>query len=244
LVAYGNLKMNKKYSISVILPVYNEGGNIKKIIKETAHFLEIQEIFKNYEIIVVDDGSQDNTLKVLRKLINEISYLKIKIHYKNLGYGQALMTGVKQAKFEYVFFMDADGQFNIKDLEKLAVYMPEFEIILGYRQKREDNLYRRILGKSYSYLLFLFFGLKLKDVNCGYKVFKKEVLNYGEVISKGGVFYGEVLLKAKLKGYKFKEIPVKHFFRFSGKQTGGTLKVVLRAIVDLIYLKYFQVMNL
>ena len=236
--------MSKKYSISVIFPVYNEEDNIKKVIKEAIDFLLSQRKFNEYEIIIVNDGSKDNTNSILKELKPITPNLKIISHPKNLGYGQALMSGIQQADFDYIFFMDADGQFQIGELEKLAVYLPEFAVILGYREKRKDNLYRKVLGKSYSLLLSLFFGLKLKDVNCGYKLFEKNVLNCRDVISRGGVFYGEVLLKAKHKGYKFKEVPVKHFPCFSGKQTGGTLKVVLGAIVDLIYLKYFQVMNL
>lgn len=232
--------MNKKYSISIILPVYNEEGNIEKVIEETASFLQAQKIFKDYEIIAVDDGSRDKTADILRGLTDKVSYLNVVTHCKNLGYGKALISGVKVAQHPLIFFMDADGQFNIKEMKSMLYYLEEFDIVAGYRYKRKDVFYRVILGKLYSWLVFLLFGLRLRDVNCGFKLFKRRVLVTRNINSKAGAFYTEILIRAKDKGYRIKEIPVEHFPRLNGKQTGGSLKVIFKATIDLIGLKYIR----
>jgi len=230
--------MSRKYSISIILPVYNEEGNIWKVIEDVANFLQNQDIFEKYEIIAVDDGSRDNTFKILREFQYKIPYLKVISHHKNLGYGKALVSGVKASRYSLVFFIDADGQFNIRDINRMFTYFDVFDIITGYRYKRKDVFYRIILGKFYSFLVFLLFGLSLKDINCGFKLFKREILNEESIRCKNGAFYTEVLLKAKDRGYKIKEVPVEHFSRLSGKATGANPRVILSSIIDLIMLRY------
>ncbi|RKY33623.1 MAG: hypothetical protein DRP78_07305 [Candidatus Omnitrophota bacterium] len=154
-----NLQKSEK-CLSIILPAYNEASSIKQVVLEIADFLFKEKLFIEYELIIVDDGSRDKTNHIIDELKTKISYLKLITHPQNLGYGQALISGLKQAKFEYIFFMDADGQFKINELNLLCAYIPEFAIVLGYRIRREDSFYRRILGKFYTSLVF--FGLKGK----------------------------------------------------------------------------------
>jgi len=232
--------MNKKYSISVILPAYNEEGNIRKVIEESSDFLLAHDIFRNYEIVVINDGSKDRTADILRELTDKISYLKIITHCKNLGYGKALISGAKIAQYPLIFFMDADGQFDIKEMKSMLYYLEDFDIVAGYRYKRKDVFYRVILGKVYGWLVFLLFGLRLRDVNCGFKLFKKGVLETSNINSKAGAFYTEILIRAKNRGCRIKEIPVEHFPRLNGKQTGGSLKIIFKAAIDLIRLKYMK----
>ena len=193
--------MNRNLALSVILPVFNEEGNIGKIIEQIHNFLCTCDLFEAYEIIVVNDGSNDDTGGALQKINHKFPGLKIMTHAKNLGYGKALLTGVEISEFPLLFFMDADGQFNIRELEKAFSYLEEFDAVIGYRVKRADPFYRMILATGYSCLVFLFFGLRFRDVNCGFKLFKKTVLEE-ENKSTAGVFYTEVLLKAKKRGFK------------------------------------------
>jgi len=230
--------MNTKYPISFIFPVYNEEANIYNMVKSLVDFLQTQDVIKEYEIIIVEDGSMDNTAKVVRELQDTVANLKVVAHTKNLGYGKALMSGVQASQYRLVFFMDADGQFNIRDIGKIFPYLEDFDIIAAYRNKRADTLYRIILARVYTYIVFLLFGLKLKDINCGFKLFKKEILTRKNIYSKAGVFYTEILLRAKNEGYVIKEIPVDHFPRLEGKQTGASPKVIFNAITDLLKLKY------
>lgn len=226
------------YSISVILPLYNEESNIRNVIENSVDFLQTQEIFKEYELIAIDDGSRDNTDITLRRLVYDIPYLKIITHSKNLGYGRAIMSGVKVSQYPLLLFMDADGQFDISEIKKVVFYLRDFDVFIGYRYKRRDSFYRMILGKIYGWLVFLLFGLAIRDINCGFKVFRREILRSEDIQCRDGVFYTEILLKAKNNGYKIKEIPVEHFPRLNGTATGTSLKVISNSIIDLIKLKY------
>lgn len=230
--------MTKRYSLSLILPVYNEGENIRRVFKGLADYLQNQDIFCDYEVIVTDDGSRDFTSEALREISLQVPYLRIIRHPENLGYGRALMSGIGIAQFPLLFFMDADGQFDISELNKFIPYIDDYGIVTGYREKRRDNFYRLILGRIFTGLVFWLFGLKLRDVNCGFKLLKRNVLE--EVNhSRGGAFYTEMMLKARDKGYKIKEIPVRHFSRLKGRQTGASLGVISDAIIDFskLYIK-------
>lgn len=230
--------MNNKLCISVILPVHNEQDNIKKTVEDSLDFLSCQESFGEYEIIVVDDGSTDGTAHILKELAGSIEGLKVVTHSKNLGYGRALVSGVRQARFSWVFMMDADGQFKISSLGDMLKFISDYDIITGYRYKRSDPFYRVFIGKVYTALACLLFGLRLKDINCGFKLFKREVLDFDRTVCHAGVFYTDIFVKAKAKGYKVKEVPVKHFLRAGGMQTGAGLKVIFEAIKDLFRLGF------
>jgi len=231
--------MDNNYLISVILPVYNEGGNLENIVKTTSNFLLGQRIFKKYEIIVVDDGSRDNSSCILKKLEVEVGCLKVVTHSVNLGYGKAIMSGVNNSRYSLLLLMDADGQFNIDFVNEMVKYISIYDIIIGYRYNRRDSLYRIALGKINTFLVFFLFGLKFKDINCGFKVLKRKAM-LTSYKSKGGLFYTEILLKAKNKGFKIMEIPVEHFPRLKGKATGGSWKVVVGAIRDMIELLHYK----
>jgi len=205
--------MNSQFSLSIILPVYNEGDNIKETIEDSIAFLEKQDFIRDYEIIAVDDGSRDGTVDILRELAEKNECLQTVTHPVNAGYGAALGSGIKRARFPWVFLMDADGQFKVKAIQNIISYMSDYDIIAGYRRRRSDNFYRIVLGKTYTFLVFLLFGLKMRDINCGFKLFKKETLDSNGIHCRAGVFYTNILVGAKAKGYKIKEVPVEHFPR-------------------------------
>lgn len=231
--------MDNNCALSVILPAYNEEGNLENVIKTTNNFLLGQKIFKEYEIIVVDDGSRDNSGRILKKLAGEIDCLKAVTHSVNLGYGKAIMSGVNNSKYSLLLFMDADGQFKIDSINEMMNHVSIYDIIAGYRRDRRDPLYRTVLGKINTFLVFLLFGLKFKDINCGFKILKREVTLFSYK-SNGGLFYTEFLLKAKNKDFKIMEIPVEHFPRLKGKATGGSWKVVVEAVKDMIGLLRYK----
>lgn len=227
---------NKRYSISIIFPVYNEEGNIEKTVKDSVKFLATRKIIKDYEIILVNDGSRDNTDEILKKLEKEVPRIKIITHSKNLGYGMALTSGLNGSIYPLVFFMDSDGQFNISEIDKLIPFADNYDIIVGYRYNRKDSFYRVALGRMYGWLVYLLLGLKFKDINCGFKLFKREALNLKNMHnSNGGVFYAQIFSRAR--GRKIKEIPVDHFPRLKGRQTGASKKIIFNAVMDLIKLK-------
>ncbi len=201
-------------------------------------FFKEQDFFDEYEIIAVNDGSTDQTGLILEKLKENFACLKIITHSKNFGYGKALASGVRKATFPWVLMMDADGQFKIDALKEMLEYMPDYDIVTGYRYKRTDPIHRVFIGKMYTLLACLLFGLKIKDVNCGFKLFRREILNFDDTVCHAGAFYTGVYTQAKAKNCKIKEVPVEHFPREGGRQTGASLKVMFMAVLDLIKLSF------
>lgn len=224
-----------KYSLSVVLPVYNEEENINEVIVSIIDFLRNNDSISEFEIIAVDDGSTDNTMLVLESVCKENDCCKIVKHVKNLGYGKTIISGMKKTIYPLVLFMDADGQFKIASFNNMLEYISEYDIIIGYRALRKDGLHRRILGNIFTFLVNCLFDLKIKDVNCGFKLYKKEVFN-NEYNFHAGVFYTEVFVKAIKDGFRIKQIPVEHYPRLKGRQSGASLKVIFIAIIDMIRL--------
>jgi len=227
--------MNDQHSLSIVLPVYNEEDNIQKTIENSLDFLDHQDFFTQYEVIIVDDGSKDQTANILKKF-NDNEFLKIITHPKNLGYGGALVSGIKQARFPWLLLMDSDGQFKISSIQDISGYLSEYDIIAGYRRRRADTFYREFLGKTYTFLVCRLFGLALKDVNCGFKLFRKEALCLNGAHYHAGVFYTDIFIKAKQNGLRIKEVPIDHFPRVSGKQTGADFNVISKSVIDLVKL--------
>jgi len=231
--------MKNSYSLSVVLPAYNEEGSIEQTIKESVVFVKQQNKFEADEIIIVDDGSTDQTANILKKL-EDIEFLKIITHPKNIGFGGAIVSGIKQAQYSWLLIMDSDGQFKINSLQEITDYLLEYDIIAGYRRRRADAFYREFLGKIYTFLACLLFGLTLKDVNCGFKLFKKETLNLNGAHYHAGVFYTDIFIKAKQDSLRIKEVPIEHYPRACGKQTGANVNVISKAVMDIVKLVFLK----
>lgn len=219
--------MNAIYSLSVVLPAHNEADNIKNTLDSCVSYLEKN--IRQYEIIVVDDGSLDKT----REIVKEISSANQKIvligHRVNRGYGSALRTGFDKASLEYIFFMDSDGQFDIHDLDRLLPLVGDSNVVIGFRENRADSFIRSINARLYTIYIQLVFGLNVKDIDCAFKIFP--VIAYQSVKpinSDGALFSAEFLLKLKNAGYNFIEVPVRHFPRQLGTQSGASIRVILK----------------
>jgi len=220
-----------KESLSVFFPVFNEEENIKSVVESALELLP--SITKCYEIIIVDDGSQDKTSQIADLLSQQHKEVSVVHHFSNYGYGAALQTGFRAAKNELIFFTDGDGQFDIKELSKLTSLIENADIICGYRAKRADPLFRKINARLYRLLLQVFFDLKITDINCAFKLFKREVIQSLGFESSSALINAEILILAQKKGYVIKEVGVSHYPRVKGKQTGARLTVILRIFVEL-----------
>lgn len=219
--------------ISIILPAYNEEKNIIFTIKDIADFFDRKKLA--CEIIVVDDGSTDKTKEILDKY-KKTTNIIIVSYEKNLGYGAALRSGFSKAKGNLIFFTDSDRQFDIKDIEPFLDKIIENDFVIGYRKNRKDPYYRIFYAFIFRFLALIFFGVKVKDVDCAFKLFKSYVLSDLKLVSDGALINLEILAKAQKRGYKFVELPVNHFKRIEGKQTGGSFKVIFRAIIQFFLL--------
>ena len=223
--------MNNVTSMSVVLPAFNEEQNIANTLSTCLEFLNKRT--KNYEVIVVDDGSGDDTSGKVQELRVANSNIILKKHEINLGYGQALKTGLESASKDYIFFMDSDGQFDIYDLGNFIPEISESSIVIGYRYNRADPFIRKLNKSLYDLYLKTVFGLRVKDVDCAFKIFPRNAyLKVRPIKSDGAFFSAELLMKFIKKGYLIKEIPVNHYPRKFGNQTGANLRVILKMFVE------------
>ncbi|MDD5005773.1 MAG: glycosyltransferase family 2 protein [Candidatus Omnitrophica bacterium] len=223
-----------KNSFSFVTPAYNEQENIRKIVGDAYNFLNRN--FSDFEIIVVDDGSKDNTPKVCEELTSAYKDKLIVIrHLKNRGYGAALRTGLFSAKKDLVFYTDADNQFDIKEIVNFMPYIDDYDLVIGYRKNRNDVLLRKLCAFVYNRFIFLLFNLNVRDIDCSFKLFKRNSLRRLSIDRDEFFVDTELLLKAKLENLKIKELPVTHFPRRAGKST-VKLSNILATLRDIAYL--------
>lgn len=218
--------------ISVIFPAYNEEENIEICVIIARAILK--ELVRNFEIIIVNDGSTDRTAEICRALEKGFPEVKVISKIQNDGYGYALRDGFRAARYDLIFFSDADRQFDISNIKDLLKYIDHYDIVVGFRKNRQDPLKRRILSWGYNIVVRTLFKLTIRDIDCAFKLFKKRVFNKVEIESKRFFVNTEILAKAKKSGFKIREIGVSHFPRFDGESKIGfqdiprTIKEILR----------------
>ena len=219
-------------SLSVVLPAYNEAENISEMVSSVMK--TVKPLTDDYEIIVVDDGSRDGTAEVVRGLSAEWPQVRLLGHEVNRGYGAALYSGLRAATKDLIFFTDADRQFELADLHKFWPEIEGVDMVIGYRPERADPFHRRLFGWGWSWLTNLLFGYTARDVDCAFKLFRREIMDNIDVRSMGATFSAEFLVRAKARGYTIRELPVRHLPRTAGSQTGSRLDVILRAFRELL----------
>lgn len=212
--------MNKKivlhpWSLSIILPAYNEEENIEEAVADIQSF--IKKHFLSYEIIVVNDGSTDQTKSIVASLLKKDMHIRLVSHKKNLGYGAALRSGFRAAKMQLVFYTDSDRQFAIHELDSLMTHIPSYDIVAGYRLNRKDPLMRIGIATVYNTIIRALLGLRVKDIDCSFKLYKREVFNAMSLYANTGLIDAEVLIKALKKGYRIKQVGVTHYPRRKGR---------------------------
>lgn len=218
--------------ISIVLPAYNEEENIIPMIDKVNTFMKT--LPTPFEIIIVNDGSRDNTKEIVNRLVEQNSTVRGIHHPTNYGYGVALRTGFKAAKKDWIFFTDSDMQFDISEITKLMKKAPEAEIIVGYRKNRQDPFFRILNANLYKLSLRLLFGLNIKDIDCAFKIFSKEIIIRNPLYANGALINAELLIKAKRANYRIIQVGVTHYPRVKGSPTGAKLSVILRAMKELI----------
>jgi glycosyltransferase involved in cell wall biosynthesis len=223
-----------KPEISVFFPCYNEADNIQSTVTKALGILSL--ITDTFEIIIVNDGSSDKTGEIARTMSQQDAHIKVVIHDRNRGYGAALRSGFAAARHEIVCFTDVDGQFDLSEISQFLPLIEKADIVLGYRIKRQDKLYRKINTFIYKTAVNLFFRLGVRDIDCAFKMFRREVVNNITINSDGAVASAEMLIKAKSKGYRFVEIGIHHYPRLAGHPTGAKLSVIFKAFAELFKL--------
>lgn len=225
------IRINK---LSIVLPAFNEEKNVEKAIDQVILFAQKRKI--DYEVIIVNDGSSDKTKLIVEKAAKRNKKITLINHSKNQGYGAAVYSGLRAAKGDFVFFTDSDLQFDISELDVFLKNIKPYDAIFGYRVKRSEGFLRKINMFGWKIMIRVFLGLKIKDVDCAFKLFKRETLKNLDIKSTGATFSGELAYKIKQKKLKILELPVKHFKRQFGSPTGSRLKVIFKGFRELFEL--------
>lgn len=228
-------------SFSVVIPAYNEEGNIAWIVKDTLK--KLPKYFKNFEIIIVNDGSTDNTGQIADQLSKKSKFIKV-IHQPNGGYSKAMLAGIKITAKEFVAYMPADGQFLIEDMRHCFEVMQKSDLILGYRGGRPDYTMKRVIF-SYGYLLLLLILFDIKYMDVGWvNIWRNSKLKKIDLSGTGGIFIlTEIVIKFKKRGYKINEAPSYYHPRKSGEVKNAKLKVVFDTFLNAIKLWVEQLLE-
>lgn len=224
-------------SLSIVLPAYNEEGAVPATLASVLAFVRAREL--DAEIIVVDDGSTDRTGALIAAAQRGSPELRLLQHERNRGYGEALRSGFTAARHDWIFLMDADGQFDIRELDRFFAYAGEYDMILGYRVRRADAWSRKVLTWGYTRLMGLFFGLRLQDHDCAFKLFRRSAWEATQPIHSTDhkIFTVEWLRNAQRRGLRLKELPVRHYPRTTGSATGARPDVIWAMVKALVRLQ-------
>lgn len=217
--------------LTVFFPFFNEEGNIERVVGDARGALE--RLGMDYEMILVDDGSADRTGEIADALATGDSRVRVVHHERNLGYGMALRSGFAAASKPWVFYTDGDGQFDMNQLDRLLPLAGRVDIVSGYRVRRQDGLMRRVNGRCWSWLAGRALGFRVRDVDSGFKLYRREIFDRIELASTGALIDAEILARAVRAGYTIGEVGVDHLPRVAGRQTGANLAVILRAFKEL-----------
>ncbi|NCN27729.1 glycosyltransferase family 2 protein [bacterium] len=225
--------------LSIFFPAYNEAKNLPELIERTDLF--IQQYAKNTEVIVVNDGSSDNSKEVLKQLEAKYGFLKSVHHPQNQGYGAALRSGFSNSQGKLVFFMDSDNQFHFDELKEFIKVLEDEKMdgVIGIRTDRKDNFLRKTNTFLWCSLVRLLLGIRFKDIDCAYKLFKKELIKDIKLETTGAMISTELLFQVQKRTEKIVERHVNHYPRTQGSPTGANPLVILRAFKELFSF-YFQ----
>jgi glycosyltransferase involved in cell wall biosynthesis len=225
--------------LSYFFPAHNEEANLEGLVNEALEALPA--LAETFEIIAVDDGSRDATAKVAEGLAERHpDVVRLVRHPVNLGYGAALRSGFAAARYELVAFTDGDRQFKVADVGRLTARLaaPDApDVVVGFRIKRADPLVRTLYARAYRLANRIFFGLRVTDVDCACKLFRRPALETLRVESGGAFFSAELLIKLQAEGASVAEVGIPHYPRTAGSATGAKPQVVLRAVRDFWWLR-------
>lgn len=228
--------MTDKLSISAFFPAYNDAGTIPSMVITV--LMTLREISDDYEVIVVNDGSQDHTGQVLEELARLYpDEVRIIHHPQNRGYGGALRTGFASATKEWIFYTDGDAQYDPRELKNLvALVDDDIDLVNGWKIERNDPLHRIIIGRIYQTMIKAGFGLQLKDVDCDFRLMRRYVFDEVELTADSGVICVELMKKIQDAGFNLTETPVHHFHRAYGSSQFFNYARLWRVAQDLVVL--------
>ena len=222
-------------SLSVVFPAFNEEANIRGVVEDA--YRTVPKLAPIFEIIVVNDGSKDRTGDICDRLVEELSNVRVVHHPRNRGYGAALKSGITLARYDLIFFTDADGQFDLTEVAALLEEADAYDIVAGYRARRQDPPHRLLFAWGWNILVRIVLGIRIRDIDCAFKVFNRRVFDKVQINSVGAMVNTEIFAQVSRFGMTVKEVRVSHFPRRHGKPTGGSVAVIAKAFRELIKMR-------
>lgn len=217
--------------LSIVLPAYDEEANIDTAVAEATAAAE--RLVAEHEVIVVDDGSRDGTAARVRELADRDARVRLVTHDHNRGYGEALRSGFLASKLDFVFFTDADLQFDMGELALLLPYAGTVDVVAGYRLNRQDALARRVNAIGWNLLVRVLFYVPVRDIDCAFKLFDRRVLLDVDIESVGAMVNTELMVKLGRRGASVVEVGVHHRPRRAGQGRGADPRVIATAFREI-----------
>ena len=217
--------------LSASFPAHNEEANVEGMLADM--LTGLPEFAEDFEIIVVDDGSTDATYARAQEVARQDNRVRVLRHETNRGYGAAVWTGLQAGTMDFAFFTDGDRQFDIQSLQGLIEEIDDCDVVVGYRVGRQDNAIRRANAHAWNMLIRRLLDVPVRDIDCAFKLFRREALAGLQVEATGAMFSAELLARMVARGARLTECPVGHLPREAGVSSGGSPRVILRAFQEL-----------
>ena len=227
--------ISKPKGVSIFFPCYNDAKSIESLVENA--FSVIKKYTNRYEVIVIDDASTDNSKATLEKLSKKYKRLKIITHNENRGYGGALRSGFKAARYELIFYTDGDGQYDIKELPlMLSLMSSDVDFINGIKMTRHDPTYRIVIGNLYSFVTRWLFWIPIYDIDCDFRLIRKSFVEKLHLNCNSGAICIELVKKAQRAGAKFRQVSVHHLDRRFGTSQFFRVERILNTFGELSFL--------
>ncbi len=228
--------------LSIFFPAYNDSGTIASMV--VSALLAARTLTPDHEVIVVNDGSRDGTPQILDELARTYAQVRIVHHQKNRGYGGALRSGFAAASKEFVFYTDGDAQYDPAEMALLWQRLgPDVDLVNGYKIARSDPFHRIVIGRLYHHTVKTLFGLKVRDVDCDFRMMRRSIFDTVTLTKDSGVICLEMMKKITDAGYRIAEVPVHHYHRAYGKSQFFNVPRIMRTGADVLKLWYALVIR-
>jgi len=219
----------------MFFPAYNEEPNIRATTEAVLRVLP--SVSDRHEVLIVDDGSADGTGAIADDLASDNPLVRVIHHPTNRGYGGAIRTGLYNCRYELISFVDGDGQFDFAEIPAFLSASQHYDLVIGYRIRRQDSLMRTLNARAWGTLIRILFGLQVRDIDCAFKLVHRSALqSLPRLRSDGAMISAELLIRSRNAGLSIQEVPVHHFPRRAGQQTGADVRVIVKAFRDLFAL--------
>src|SRR5262249_5030990 len=225
-------------SLSIVFPAFNEEANIRAVVEDA--YRTVPKLAPIFEIIVANDGSKDRTGEICDRLAEEFSEVRVVHHPRNRGYGAALKSRITLARYDLIFFSDADGQLDLNEVAAFLEQADAYDFVAGYRARRQDPPHRLLFAWGWNVLVRVVLGIRIRDIDCAFKVFNRRVFDRVQINAVGAMVNTEIFAQVSRFGMTVKEVPVSHFPRRHGKPTGGNPAVIIKAFRELIKMRRKQ----